>query len=198
MTRHIKNTEPGHESFRAVAIGTSAGGIEALNYLLPSIPEDCNMSFFVVQHISAESDSSFIRLMRDRCSMIVREACNTDKIEPGTIYFAPPDYHLLVEKDKTLSLSKEEKINYSRPSIDLLFETAAEAFTEMLTGILLTGVNRDGSSGLKRIADLGGRTIVQSPEDAAFSEMPASALKILKPDMVITLKEIAAFLGRCD
>lgn len=179
----------------AIAIGTSAGGIEALSFLLPHIPASSRKTFFIVQHILAESDSSFIRIMKERCSIKVREACNTDEIISGAVYFASPDYHLMVEKNMTLSVIFEEKINYSRPSIDVLFETAAEAFMDKLTGILLTGVNSDGSRGLKRIKELGGRTIVQSPEDAKFPEMPLSALRLFKPDDVMSLEEIAKFIA---
>lgn len=182
---------------RAVAIGTSAGGIEALSILLPLLPAGCKKAVFVVQHITPESESVFVKLMKEKCSMNVREACNTDEIMPGTIYFAPPDYHLMVEKDFTLSIVVDEKINYSRPSIDVLFETAAEAFQEGLTGILLTGVNRDGSRGLKRIKQMGGTTIVQDPADAKFPEMPASALSLFHPDQVLTLAGIADYLERC-
>lgn len=175
-------------------IGTSAGGIEALNILLPHIRSGCTKAFFVVQHILPESESVFVRILQEKCNIKVREACNTDEIIPGTIYFAPPDYHLMVEKDFTLSVVMDEKINYSRPSIDVLFETAAEAFSRRLTGILLTGVNRDGSAGLKRIKELGGKTIVQSPDDAAFPEMPFSALRLFNPDKVLTLEQIASYL----
>ncbi|HLN54734.1 MAG TPA: chemotaxis protein CheB [Bacteroidales bacterium] len=194
----LKNNIDGSKSrINAVAIGTSAGGIEALGRLLPHIPKGCGKVFLVVQHITPDSDSTFVRLIRDKCNIRVREACNTDEIIPGTIYFAPPDYHLLVEKNFTLSLGVDEKINFSRPSIDVLFETAAETFRQDLTGILLTGVNRDGSAGLKRIQQLGGKTIVQSPEDADFSEMPLSAIKLFKPDQVLTLGEIADYLRSC-
>lgn len=185
-----------YSTLEAVAIGTSAGGIEALSYLLPSLPRNCNKAIFVVQHITPDSDSSFMRIISRRSGVKIREACNTDEIMAGTVYFAPPNYHLLIERDYTLSLNTDEKINYSRPSIDILFETAAEAFTSRLTGILLTGVNRDGSAGLKRIADLGGTTIVQSPEDADFKEMPESALRLFKPTYILSLREIALYLGR--
>jgi two-component system chemotaxis response regulator CheB len=181
----------------AVVIGTSAGGIEALGYLLPNIPHDCRKAFLVVQHIAPSSDSSFIRILKKQCSINVTEACNTEEIRPGTIYFAPPDYHLLVEKDFTLSVIIDEKVNYSRPSIDVLFETAAEAYGSMLYGILLTGVNKDGSEGLKRISEMGGKTIVQSPLDAAFPEMPQSALRLFEPDKILPLSEIAEFLKTC-
>lgn len=182
-------------AIEAVAIGTSAGGIEALSFLLPNIPAGSTKAFFIVQHILADSDSTFIMLMKEKCRIRVREACNTDEIMPGSIYFAPPDYHLMVEKNFSLSVLMEEKINFSRPSIDVLFETAAEVFMNKLTGILLTGVNRDGSAGLKRIRELGGRTIVQSPDDAAFPEMPLSALRLFRPDAVMTLEEIAKLIS---
>lgn len=196
MIQNKKLIPNNYNTLEAVAIGTSAGGIEALSYLLPMIPRNCNKAIFVVQHITPDSDSSFIRIISRKCRVSIREACNTDGISPGTVYFAPPDYHLVIERDYTLSLNTDEKINYSRPSIDLLFETAAEAFTSRLTGILLTGVNRDGSAGLKRIADLGGTTIVQLPEDADFKEMPESALRLFKPSYILSLKEIALFLAR--
>lgn len=182
--------------FEAVAIGTSAGGIEALNYLLPQIPPGSGKAFFVVQHITPDSDSFYVRLLRSKCRIPVRESCNTEDIVPNKIYFAPPDYHLLIEKSLTMTLSFDEKVNFSRPSIDVLFETAAEAFRDKLTGILLTGVNRDGSAGLLRIGKLGGKTIVQKPGDAAYPEMPLSALKLFNPDHVMTLEEIGEWLRR--
>ncbi|MGE5419921.1 MAG: chemotaxis protein CheB [Chloroflexota bacterium] len=191
------NSGKGPGRINGVAIGTSAGGIEALGKLLPCIPKGCEKVFLIVQHILPESDSTFVRLISEKCNIKVCEAFNTEEIIPGTIYFAPPDYHLQVERNFTLSLGVDEKVNYSRPSIDILFETAAETFRQNLTGILLTGVNRDGSAGLKRIKELGGKTIVQSPDDADFSEMPLSAIKLFKPDQVLTLDDIAAFLRSC-
>lgn len=178
----------------AIVIGTSAGGIDALSFLLPYIPPGLKMAYFVVQHIGSDSDSVFVKILNSRCRLKVREACHNEEVTTDIIYFAPPDYHMLIEKNFTISLSTDPKVNFSRPSIDVLFETAAEAFTTRLTGILLTGANRDGSQGLMRIKELGGRTIVQSPAEAAFSEMPASALKLFTPDKVMTLKQIAEFL----
>lgn len=181
---------------KAIAIGTSAGGIEALTFLLPHISGQCKQSIFVVQHISPTSDFSFVTILGNNCKIKTKEACNTEEIEPGTVYFAPPNYHLLIEKNYTLMLSADEKVNYSRPSIDVLFESAAEVYTSRLTGILLTGTNSDGSKGLKRIKELGGKTIVQEPRDAVFPEMPASALKLITPDEVLTLKQLAVFLEK--
>jgi two-component system, chemotaxis family, protein-glutamate methylesterase/glutaminase len=184
--------------YKALAIGTSAGGIEALNFLLPRIPPDSKVPVFVVQHITHDSDSYFIKMIKDHCQVNVKEACHTEEIIPGVIYFAPPDYHLAVENDKSLAISHEDKVNYCRPSIDILFETAADVYTNGLTGILLTGSNTDGSRGLKYIQTHGGRTIVQSPSDAMMSEMPESALRLFKPDAIMTLKEIAFIMEKLN
>lgn len=179
---------------KAIVIGTSAGGIEALDYLLPHIPPNKEFAFFIVQHISPSSDSYFIRIYKEKCKVTLREVCHTDEIVPGSVYFAPPDYHLLIEKDYTLTISSDEKVNFSRPSIDVLFESAADVYRDRLTGILLTGANHDGSKGLKYIQKMGGNTIIQEPSNATYSEMPKSALKIMKPDKILTLQEIGQYL----
>jgi two-component system chemotaxis response regulator CheB len=179
-----------------IAVGTSAGGIEILSRILPCIPNESKSTVLIVQHLSADSDSSFLRMMNKICRVRVKEACATEELKPGIVYFAPPDYHLLVESDGTFSLSSDEKVNYSRPSIDLLFETAAEAFGKNVTGILMTGANRDGSRGLQRIQQLGGKTIVQESSDAQFPEMPSSALKLIKPDKILSVKELLEFFSK--
>ena len=181
---------------KAIAIGTSAGGIDALDFLLPHVPTTSSIALFVVQHISADSDSYFIRMLNKKCKRKVKEACHTEEINPNIIYFAPPGYHLIIEEDFTLTLSVDEKINFSRPSIDLMFETAAEAYRKNLTGIILTGANSDGSIGLKTIKDMGGTTIVQNPKEAKFPDMPTAALQLHSPDMILTLEEIARYLER--
>jgi two-component system chemotaxis response regulator CheB len=181
---------------KAIAIGTSAGGIEALDFLLPHIKSGCRHSVFIVQHISPGSEFTFLKLLNSKCNVKIKEACDTEEIKLGVVYFAPPDYHLLIEKTFTLTLSADEKVNFSRPSIDVLFETAAEAYTNKLTGILLTGSNNDGSKGLKRIKELGGKTIIQDPDDARFAEMPLSASKLITLDEVLTLKQLATLLEK--
>jgi two-component system chemotaxis response regulator CheB len=180
---------------KAIVIGTSAGGIEALDYLLPSIPSVSRVPVFVVQHITADSDSYFIRSIKDKCYVKVKEACHTEVIVPGTIYFAPPDYHLLIEDNLTIALGSDAKVNFSRPSIDVLFETAAEVFKKGLTGILLTGSNSDGSRGLLKIHQYGGKTIIQDPTTSYMSEMPQSALRLFQPSLILNLKEIARLLA---
>lgn len=181
--------------YKVIAIGTSAGGIDALVYLLPQI-RSTNLAVLIVQHIHPNTDTFFLKSLNEKCRLKVREACSTEIVKPGIIYFAPPDYHMQVESDCSISLSMDEKVNFSRPSIDVLFDTAASAFKSKLTGILLTGANSDGSRGLKHIHDLGGYTIVQQPESALFGEMPASALKLFTPDLVLNLSEIAEYLSK--
>jgi two-component system chemotaxis response regulator CheB len=179
---------------KALVIGTSAGGIEALDYLLPLIPEDSIVPIFIVQHITADSGSYFIQSIKEICHVKVKEAVHTEEIEPGVVYFAPPDYHLSIEDNKTLALSNDEKVNFSRPSIDVLFETAAEAYKKGLTGILLTGANSDGSKGLFKVHKFGGKTIVQDPSTAFMDEMPESALRLFNPDKILSLPEIGNLL----
>ncbi len=178
----------------AVVIGTSAGGIDALDYLLPHIPAHSKVPVFVVQHISKDSDSYFIKMLNQKCKVKVKETCHNEFIIPGTVYIAPPDYHLLIEVDDTLSLSVDEKVNFSRPSIDVLFESASDVFNKNLVGIILTGANSDGAIGLKKIKDNGGYTIVQSPSDAEVSEMPRAAIALQTPDSIMTLNQIAQWL----
>jgi two-component system chemotaxis response regulator CheB len=175
---------------KAIAIGTSAGGIDALDYLLPLIPSNSSVSVFIVQHIKADSDSFFVRMMNKKCNIRVKEACHTEEIVPGVVYFAPPNYHLLIDDNFTLSLSTDEKVNFSRPSIDVLFESAADVYQQFLTGILLTGANNDGSKGLLYIHNKKGRTIVQNPTNAEVPEMPESAIKLFKPNNILDLNEI--------
>ena len=134
-------------------------------------------------------------MLDKKCKVRVKEACHSEDIQPGTVYIAPPDYHMLIEDDFTITLNMDEKLNFSRPSIDVLFESAADVFRRNLIGILLTGGNSDGSRGLKKIFDKGGKTIVQRPEDAIASEMPSSALRLFKPHKILTLREVGLLLA---
>jgi two-component system chemotaxis response regulator CheB len=179
---------------KAVVIGTSAGGIEALDYLLPMIPANIDVPVFIVQHILASSDSYFVRMLKSKCQVRVKEACHTEEIMPGTVYFAPPDYHLLIDDNFTLALTMDEKVNFSRPSIDVLFESAADVYQQFLTGILLTGANNDGSKGLLKIHKNGGSTIVQNPSEAQVAEMPKSAIELFMPSKILLLSEIGELL----
>ncbi len=180
--------------YKAVAIGSSAGGINALKTILPQLPENFQAAIFIIQHISPSSESYMAKFLDNISAIRVKEADEKEKIMPGTAYVAPPNYHLLIEEDFTLSLSVEAKVNYSRPSIDVTFETAALAYGNQLIGIVLTGANSDGAKGLKIIKDAGGLTIVQDPGEAESSIMPLSAIDTADPHKVLKLNEIAAFL----
>ncbi len=176
-----------------VAIGASAGGITALHKILPAFTSK-KIAVLVVIHLPPEGPNLIPSLFGPECSFKVKEAESGETIEGGTIYIAPPDYHLSAEPTGTLSLSNEEEVNFSRPAIDVLFESVAFAYKKSAMGILLTGANHDGAKGLKTISRMGGKTVVQSPDDAEYPVMPESAMKIMKPDGIFGLQDMAAFI----
>jgi two-component system chemotaxis response regulator CheB len=180
----------------AVVIGASAGALEALSSLLPSLPSDYCLPILIVVHLPADKTSVLAELLRARCAIRVREAEDKEPIEPGVAYFAPPDYHLLVEQDRRLSLSDDEPVLFSRPSIDVLFESAADAYGGGLIGVVLTGANSDGAKGLKAVVDAGGAAIVQSPGSAYAVAMPQAAIAICPDALVLPVTEIAAYLRK--
>jgi two-component system chemotaxis response regulator CheB len=182
--------------YEAVVIGCSFGGINALATILPALAKDLPVSIMVVQHMSPEHDSFLAEYFNRISPIMVKEAEDKEKIETGTVYLAPPDYHLMVEEDRTLSLSFEEKVNNSRPSIDVLFETAADAFGAHLVGVILTGANHDGSLGLKAIKEKGGLVLAQNPRTADAKVMPEAAIKVMDIDHIMELAEIAPLLNR--
>ena len=186
---------PEPRNIKAVVLGASAGGLHALKQLLPALPATFPCPLLIVQHTSPHSDNYMVRMLNELSAITVKEADEKEPIVPGTAYVAPPDYHLLVEEDFTLSLSVEEKVNYSRPSIDVLFETAADAYGPQLLGIVLTGANADGARGLAYIKKKGGFALVQQPEDAESPAMPRAAIEKAAPDKVLTLQEIISFLS---
>lgn len=180
--------------YKAIAIGTSYGGLEALKLILPALKKGFPLPIIIILHIGDHNNDTFINHMNSVCDLEVKEAEGNEPIRPGVIYFAPPNYHLQVENDFTFSLSIAEKLNYSRPSIDVLFESAAWVYNKSLIGVILTGANSDGANGLKTIKDLGGTTIVQNPCSSISPAMPRAALKISKPDLTLKLEEIAGKL----
>ncbi len=176
--------------YKMVVIGSSAGGLNALKAILPALPADFPVPLIIVQHISPSSDNYMVQFLNKISKIRVKEADEQEQLKQGTAYVAPPNYHLLVEENFTLSLSMEERINYSRPSIDITFETAAYAYGKLLVGIVLTGANADGSQGLRVIKALGGYTIVQDPHFAESSMMPTAAIKLVRPHAILTLDKI--------
>lgn len=180
--------------FQAVAIGVSSGGMQALKILLGQLPADFPLPLLVVQHISPDAGDGLAKLLDELCDIRVKEADEQDRICPGTVYLAPANYHLLVEPGGTLELSADPPVSYARPSIDVLFESAAAAYGSALIGVVLTGANFDGSQGLKTLKQQGGVAIVQDPADAAARQMPLSALAATEVDYVAPLDGIATLL----
>jgi two-component system, chemotaxis family, protein-glutamate methylesterase/glutaminase len=178
----------------AVVIGASAGALEALSVILPSLPADFGLPVFIVVHVPPDKTSILAELFQAKCRVKVREAEDKEPVSSGTAYFAPPDYHLLVEMDKSLSLSNDEPVLWSRPSLDVLFESAADAYGPGLIAIVLTGANQDGAKGLKAVGEAGGIAIVQRPEGAYASAMPEAAIAECPSARVMSLEEIAAWL----
>lgn len=179
---------------RAIAIGASAGAVQALMGLLPALPADFALPVFVVVHVPAGRRNALATLFDGSCAMAVREADDKEPIEPGTIYFAPPGYHLLVESPESLALSTEEAVSFSRPAVDVLFESAAEAYGAGLVAIVLTGANADGARGLRRVVQAGGMAIVQDPAEAAAATMPQAALAASPAARVLGIAQIASLL----
>lgn len=179
---------------RAVVIGASAGAIQALSEILPALPADFPLPILIVVHVPADRDNILASLFEKKCRMAVREAEDKEPALGGVIYFAPAGYHLLVEEEGTLSLSSDEEVMYSRPSIDVLFESAADAYGSAVIGIILTGANSDGAKGLKAIAAAGGTALVQDPATAYASAMPRAALSECASACSTTLAQIVNFL----
>lgn len=175
-----------------VVIGTSAGGLDALCVLLGTLPRDFAAPILVVQHRSRDSDA-LCEVLQDCTPLRLQDATDKQPLDVGHVYLAPPDYHALVEPGH-LTLTVDEPVVYSRPSIDVAFETAADAYGPGVVGVVLTGANRDGAAGLRRIVDAGGRAIVQSPETAEVPVMPAAAAALVPEAEVLQLGAIAARL----
>jgi two-component system chemotaxis response regulator CheB len=179
----------------AVVIGASAGGIEALSLLLPALRPQCRASFLIVVHLPREPPSLLRAIFAPKCALPVHEADDKMPIVPGRVYFAPPDYHLLVDEGPSLALSVDEPVHYSRPSVDVLFESAAALYRERVMGVILTGGNDDGASGLRALAAGGGLTVVQEPASAHSPALPRAAIARGPVDLVLPLDEIREIFG---
>jgi two-component system chemotaxis response regulator CheB len=163
--------------------------------VLVGLPQRFDVPIIVVQHRHRDSDHLLVSLLQEHTKLRVLEVEDKTEIEPGTVYVAPPDYHVLVDR-ASLALSTDEPVRYSRPSIDVTFESAADAYTASSIGVIMTGANDDGSRGLKRIADRGGRAVIQDPTTADSAVMPAAALRAVPNAAVVKLDDIGAYLGR--
>lgn len=180
---------------KAVAIGGSAGAVQALSRILPALPENLAAPVLVVVHVPPDRENALVPLFQSKCRIAVKEAEDKEPAQPGVVYFAPSDYHLLVEADGSLSLSSDELVNHSRPAIDVLFESAADALGPALVAVLLTGANDDGARGLRAVIEAGGCGLVEDPAGAYAPAMPQAALHACPTAKVMNLEGIASYLS---
>jgi two-component system chemotaxis response regulator CheB len=190
----VRQADAIKERIDAIVVGGSAGAIEALAMLLPALPRQLQAAVFIVLHLPREQPSLLVEIFRSKCSLPVKEAEDKEPVQAGTVYFAPPDYHLLLDRGPQLSLSVDEPVHFSRPSVDVLFESAADLYGARLMGIILSGANADGAAGLAAVHGAGGLTIVQAPGSAQVPVMALSALERSPADFVLSLEQIAALL----
>jgi two-component system chemotaxis response regulator CheB len=181
-------------SVRFVAIGTSLGGFHALKTILGALPRDFPLPLGVVQHRSHEDSEALAPLLAAHTQLPVVEVDDKDEIKDGKVYVCPPNYHLLID-DRHFALSADAQVLHARPSIDVFFESAAEAFGDGVIGVLLTGMSKDGTAGLAKIKEHGGIIVVQDPKEAEGRVMPEAAISSLAVDKILPLAEIAPFLA---
>ncbi|TDH29056.1 chemotaxis protein CheB [Segetibacter sp. 3557_3] len=179
---------------RVVVIGGSAGSLDTVMRIAGAINEFTQHTFILVVHRKNTTDSNFEDLITSKTRLLVKEVEDKEYITTGTIYIAPPDYHLLVEDQHMFSLDSSEKVHYSRPSIDVTFESAALAFGTALTGILLSGANADGAEGIRKIAKAGGYTIVEDPTTASAAYMPQQAINLVTVDAIVPGASMPGYL----
>lgn len=184
----------GERGKRVVVVGVSTGGVEALRRILQPLPPDFPLPILVVAHISPDSGNGLALLLDELCEIRVTEGGDFVPLEGGTVYVAPPGYHMLLEPDGTTSLSLDPPVCHARPSVDVLFESAAMAYGSGVIGIILTGAGFDGREGIAAVARAGGTTIVQDPADAVADLMPRSALSVVTPDHLVPLERIPPLL----
>jgi two-component system, chemotaxis family, protein-glutamate methylesterase/glutaminase len=181
-------------SYELIAIGASWGGLRAVSEILAALPDDLDAAVVVAQHRRADTtDGGLASILALRTSLSVCDADDKQPIEPGNVYLAPPDYHLLID-DRHFALSLDEPVNYARPSIDVFFESVATAYGDRAIGVILTGANEDGAVGLARIKARGGVAVVQDPAGAERHEMPRAAIAATMADAILPLEEIGPFI----
>ena len=181
------------DGIRAIVIGASAGAVQALSHILPSLPAAYPLPLLVVVHVPA-APSGLVALFGAKSRIRVREPEDKEPVDAGTVYFAPPGYHMLVEDARSIALSMDEPVLFSRPSIDILFESAADSFGAGLVGVVLTGANEDGANGAAAIGAAGGAVLVQNPAEAFAGAMPGAALAKCPAAQALPLDAIADYL----
>jgi two-component system, chemotaxis family, protein-glutamate methylesterase/glutaminase len=184
------------KQIQLINIGGSAGSLNELLKIFTHIKPGFSIPFLIVLHRNSIADNILEKLIANKTTLKVKEVEEKERIKNGHVYICPPDYHVLIEKDKTFSLDYSEKINYSRPSIDVVFHSAANVFGNTAMGILLSGANADGAEGLAAISDNGGITIVQSPDEAQVAVMPKQAVLFKQPNHIFTIAAVIDFLNK--
>jgi two-component system chemotaxis response regulator CheB len=179
---------------KLIVIGGSSGSLQVIIYILGRLPNDYPIPVLLIMHRAYSVDSMLLDLLALKSNIMVREVEEKDKIISSCVYLAPADYHVLIEKDETFTLDYSEKLNFSRPSIDVSFISAAAVYGKNLTGILLSGANEDGAEGLKQIKERGGYTIIQHPDEAIVNYMPLQASHKSRIDEVLTSEGISHYL----
>lgn len=183
---------------KVLIIGGSAGSLEVLMKIFPKLSDIHSFAIVIILHRKNTEDTILEELIALKTTIPVQEVEDKVALQPGFIYIAPSDYHLLFEKNNLLSLDVSEKINFSRPSIDVAFESAAEVYGSALIGLLLSGANADGTQGLKAIKNNGGITVIQKPETALMEFMPNHAIRNTDPDYILDVEEMAGFIYRIN
>ena len=186
------------KGIKAIAIGASAGGINALLQILTPLPANFRLPIIVVVHVPNNRDSKLADVFQHHLSMVVQQARDKEWVKPGTVYFAGSGCHLSVEKNFSFSLSGEDPESYARPSIDILMQSAADAYGKSLAGVVLTGANHDGAAGLASIEAAGGLCIVQNPVEAEVAIMPQAAISLCNSSLVLKLNEIHHLLRKLE
>ena len=182
----------------ALIIGGSAGSLDVILKLIPDLQATLSFPIIIVLHRKSGKDSLLIDLLNARTQLKVKEIEEKEKLQPSTVYIAPPNYHVLLENNKTFSLDASEKINFSRPSIDVTFESASEVYGEKLVCLLLSGANTDGTVGLQKVSKNGGKTLVQNPTSATSPFMPKSALDHLETAVILEPEEMATYINSLE
>lgn len=189
--QHNSGPRPAERNIKAVVIGCSAGGLDALRVLLGAFPAGLGVAVIVVAHTSANGDYLLPQLLAGICRLPVNEAKEREPVLSGRVYLAPPNYHLLIEPDLCFALSVDERVCFVRPAIDVLFRSAADAYRRDLVGVILTGANSDGAQGIKAVKEAGGHTLAQEPSDAYADTMPKAAIATGAVDWILPLDLLA-------
>jgi two-component system chemotaxis response regulator CheB len=179
---------------KVVGVASSAGGVKALSYLLSALPADFPAAIVIVQHVDPTHPSLMASILSRRSSLAIKQAQEGDKLGPGTVFLAPPDHHLLVNPDGTLSLSRSELVHFVRPSADLLFESLAASYGKRSIAVVLTGSGQDGSLGVTAVKKMGGKVVAQDEQSSDFFGMPRAAIESGSVDFVVPLDQVPALL----